>query len=126
MTRPALATTLLALAILALAALEVFYAVPAHAAGQGCVLASYYGTESGDRTADGSYFDGTQMIAASRTLPMGTRLRVWLRGRSVLVTVRDRGPAQWTGRSLDLSKEAARHLGMLKAGVACVTVEQLR
>ena len=47
------------------------------------------------------------LTAAHRTLPMGTRLRLTYAGRSVVVRINDRGPAVWTGRSLDVSRGAA-------------------
>jgi rare lipoprotein A len=63
----------------------------------------------------------TRLTAAHRTLPLGTRLRVMNleTGRVVLVRVNDRGP-YIDGRVLDLSREAARALGMLERGVAPV------
>jgi rare lipoprotein A len=88
-------------------------------------IASYYGTESGSRTATGHFFDGTQMIVASRDLPFGTKLRLSLNGNSAVATVDDRGPAAWTGRSLDVSRAVAVKLGMLRAGVARLCVERL-
>jgi len=42
--------------------------------------------------------------------------------RSVVVRVNDRGPARWTGRSLDVSRGAAARLGLIGAGVASVRV----
>ncbi len=63
------------------------------------------------------------LTAAHRTLPFGTLLRVTNRanGRSVVVRIADRGPEAWTGRVLDLSRSAARVLGMERAGVVPVT-----
>lgn len=87
--------------------------------------ASYYGAESGRHTASGERFNPAGLTAAHRTLPFGTRLRVCYRG-CVVVRVTDRGPAKWTGRSLDLSKGAARAIGMLRVGVATVEVERVR
>jgi len=55
-------------------------------------MASYYGNESGSRTASGQRFNQHAMTAAHRTLPFGTRLKVTHGGRSVTVTVNDRGP----------------------------------
>ena len=83
--------------------------------------ASFYGAESGRRCADGSAFRPLGLTAAHRSLPFGTRLRVTLAGRSVVVTVTDRGPAAFTGRVLDLSRGAARRLGFERAGTALVT-----
>jgi hypothetical protein len=89
------------------------------------MIASYYGAESGHRTASGERFRPEGLTAAHRTLPFGTRLRVCYRGACVVVRVTDRGPAKWTHRSLDLSKGAAQAIGMLRVGVARVTVEKL-
>lgn len=97
---------------------------PSIAAGRCETVASYYGPESGSRTANGERFTGQDMTAAHRTLPFGTRLRVTYRGKTVTVRVNDRGPFV-KGRSLDLSREAARRLGMIPAGVARVCVERL-
>ena len=88
------------------------------------VTASWYGQESGNRTANGERFTGKDMTAAHRTLPFGTKLRVTYRGKSVVVRINDRGP-YIRGRSLDLSRAAAAKLGMLKAGVAKVCFDRL-
>lgn len=87
--------------------------------------ASYYGSESGHRTASGERFNPNGLTAAHRTLPFGTRLKVCYR-RCVVVRITDRGPARWTGRSLDLSKGAARAVGMIGVGVARVSIEVVR
>lgn len=67
--------------------------------------ASFYGTESGRKTASGQRFDPNGMTAAHRSLPFGTRLRVCRTG-CVSVRVTDRGPFV-RGRQLDLSEGAA-------------------
>lgn len=87
------------------------------------MLASYYGSESGNRTANGERFNPHGLTAAHRTLPFGTRLRVCYSG-CVVVRINDRGPFV-RGRSLDLSKGAARAIGMLGVGVARVSVERV-
>ncbi len=84
--------------------------------------ASYYGNESGSRTASGQRFNQEAMTAAHRTLPFGTRLKVTHGGRSVVVTVNDRGPFI-KGRVLDLSKGAARAVGLTGRGVGHVVAE---
>lgn len=84
--------------------------------------ASYYGSESGKRTASGARFNPMGMTAAHRTLPFGTKLKVTHAGRSVLVTVNDRGPFI-RGRVLDLSKGAAQAIGMTGRGVGHVVAE---
>ena len=84
--------------------------------------ASYYGNESGSRTASGQRFNQSAMTAAHRSLPFGTKLRVTHRGQSVVVTINDRGPFI-KGRVLDLSTGAARAIGLTGAGVGHVTAE---
>jgi rare lipoprotein A len=84
--------------------------------------ASFYGNESGSRTASGQRFNQNAMTAAHRSLPFGTKLRVTHRGQSVVVTVNDRGPFI-RGRVLDLSKGAARAIGLTGAGVGHITAE---
>lgn len=88
------------------------------------VVASHYGKESGSRTSSGSFFDGSQMVAAHRTLPFGTKIRVTYRGQSVNLTVKDRGPFI-RGRDLDISTAAAIRIGLDKPGVATVCMEKL-
>lgn len=98
-------------------------AEPGQPAGSG--EASYYGDElRGRPTASGESFDPEGLTAAHRTLPLGTRLRVTnvRNGESVVVRVNDRGP--YSGdRVLDVSKRAARALGMLGSGTAPVRLE---
>jgi len=84
--------------------------------------ASFYGNESGSRTASGQRFNQNAMTAAHKTLPFGTKLRVTHRGQSVVVTINDRGPFI-KGRVLDLSTGAARAIGLSGAGVGHVTAE---
>ena len=83
-------------------------------------VASFYGNESGSQTASGQRFNENAMTCAHRSLPFGTKLRVSHGGRSVVVTVNDRGPFV-RGRVLDLSTGAARVLGI--DGVGQVTAE---
>jgi len=89
-------------------------------------MASYYGTESGSQTASGAHFNPGAMTAAHRTLPFGTKVLVTNKanGRSVVVTINDRGPFVG-GRVIDLSTGAAGAIGMLGAGVAPVSLEVL-
>ena len=88
------------------------------------MVASFYGRESGPKTASGARFDPNGMTAAHRTLPFGTKLRVCYAG-CVVVVVNDRGPAAWTGRNLDLSEGAALAIGLKARGVGPVSVERL-
>ena len=85
-------------------------------------LASYYGNESGSKTASGQRFNQQAMTAAHRSLPFGTRLRVTHGSRSVVVTINDRGPFI-RGRVLDLSKGAAHAIGLTGRGVGRVVAE---
>ena len=85
-------------------------------------MASYYGNESGSKTASGQRFNQNAMTCAHRSLPFGTKLRVTHGGNSVVVTVNDRGPFV-RGRVLDLSTAAARAVGLTGAGVGRVTAE---
>ena len=85
-------------------------------------MASFYGNESGSRTASGQRMNASAMTAAHRTLPFGTKLRVTHGDRSVVVTVNDRGPFI-RGRVLDLSTGAARVIGLTGAGVGRVVAE---
>jgi len=85
-------------------------------------MASFYGNESGRQTASGQRFNQEAMTAAHRSLPFGTKLRVTHGGRSVVVTINDRGPFV-RGRVLDLSTGAARAIGLTGAGVGQVVAE---
>ena len=75
-------------------------------------VASVYSTESGGRTASGGNLNPQAFTAAHRTLPFGTKVRVTntSNGRSVVVTVNDRGPFV-RGRVIDVTPAAARVLG---------------
>ena len=80
-------------------------------------LASWYGPGFEESlTASGEVFDPYGYTAAHKTLPMGTQLSVSYAGRTVQVTVNDRGPYSG-GRDLDLSQGAAEYLGLTSAGV---------
>jgi peptidoglycan lytic transglycosylase len=98
----------------------------AYSGGSYSGMASYYGSESGSRTASGARFVPSAMTAAHRTLPFGTKVRVTNRrnGRSVIVTINDRGPFI-RGRVIDLSSGAAGVIGMRSSGVAPVSLEVL-
>jgi rare lipoprotein A len=87
-------------------------------------MASFYGNESGSKTASGQRFNQNAMTAAHRSLPFGTKLRVTHGDRSVVVTINDRGPFI-RGRVLDLSTGAARAVGLTSAGVGRVTAQVL-
>lgn len=69
---------------------------------------------------------GAGLTAAHKTLPFGTRVRVTnlKTGRSVVVTINDRGPFN-RGRVIDLCTGAARALGMIDQGIARVRADVL-
>lgn len=85
-------------------------------------IASFYGNESGNKTASGQPFNQEAMTAAHRTLPFGTKVKVTHGDRSVVVTINDRGPFI-KGRVLDLSTGAARVIGLTGRGVGQVVAE---
>jgi rare lipoprotein A len=89
-------------------------------------MASWYGHESGNRTASGDRFNPEGLSAAHKTLPLDTRVRVTnlANGRSAVVVVNDRGPFV-PGRIIDLSHGAARRLSMERKGSSRVLVEAL-
>ncbi len=110
-------------AILIVGMAFLFGSPPVHACEH--MRASWYGPGfQGRPTASAERFNMNAHTAAHRTLPFGTKLRVTYRGKSVVVRVNDRGP-YIRGRSLDLSKSAARKIGLIPAGVARVCVERL-
>jgi len=87
--------------------------------------ASWYGPGfHGKVTASGETFDDAALTAAHKSLPLGSKARVTnvINGNFVEVKINDRGP--WTqGRIIDLSRAAARALGILEKGIAIVRVE---
>lgn len=84
-------------------------------------IASYYWQPQ--RVASGGWFNPNAMTAAHKTLPFGTKVRVTNKnnGRSVVVTINDRGP-YIAGRIIDLSSAAAGVVGMKGSGIAPVSV----
>lgn len=97
---------------------------PAHARA-GDMLASWYGFESGTRTANGERFNPHAMTCAYWGVPFNTMLRVTYQGRAMVCRVNDRGPAKWTRRGIDLSLGVAKAIGIYSRGVGRVTVERL-
>jgi rare lipoprotein A len=104
---------------------------PAHGKGAPAVigsteegLASYYADSlAGNATASGEPYDPRALTAAHRTLPLGTFVEVTREdGRRVVVRINDRGPFGHKKRILDLSRRAAEELGIVRAGVARVTL----
>ncbi|WBO24197.1 septal ring lytic transglycosylase RlpA family protein [Sphingomonas abietis] len=89
--------------------------------------ASWYGTaEQGHHTASGEIFYRQRPSAANKTLPLPSYVEVTRldTGQRILVRVNDRGPFA-RDRILDLSQEAAKELGMDRAGRAMVRVRRV-
>ena len=90
-------------------------------------LASWYGAKfHGKLTASGEVFNQDKFTAAHPTLPWGSRVKVTNldNGKSVDVRINDRGPFG-KGRIIDVSRAAARTLGMVGRGITTVRVEWL-
>lgn len=88
-------------------------------------FASWYGHESGDRTANGERFRPDWLTAAHTTLPLPSYVEVTAldTGRTILVRINDRGPfVQGRSRVIDLSRGAAEQLGMRSQGHVPVRV----
>lgn len=100
------------------------YSKSASVSGSYSGQASYYWQPQ--RVASGGWFNPNALTAAHKTLPFGTKVRVTNRnnGRSVVVTINDRGPYV-RGRIIDLSKAAAHRINMQGSGVVPVTVAVL-
>lgn len=111
---------LLAAGALSVCALVLLGMAPASASETG--KASWY--KSGFKTANGEYFKPNGLTAAHRTLPFGTRVRVknLRNGKSVVVRINDRGPFH-KSRIIDVSKGAARKIGLIRAGVTKVSIK---
>lgn len=87
--------------------------------------ASWYGPGfHGKKTASGEIYDQTKFTAAHKTLPLGSKARVTNmdNGSTVEVEINDRGPFV-EDRIIDLSRAAARALGLVESGTAPVRVE---
>lgn len=99
-----------------------------HAKGHSVGIASWYGQQhQGLKMANGKRFDRRKMTAASWYVPLGTVLKVvnLENGRSVTVTVTDRGPNFRLNRLIDLSEAAARQLGYIEKGLTPVFVSPI-
>ena len=93
----------------------------------GSGIASYYGKRfHGQQTANGETFDMNALTAAHRSLPFGSLVRVTnpRNGRSVVVRINDRGPFI-DGRVIDISRAAAKEIGLIRRGHAEVELELL-
>jgi peptidoglycan lytic transglycosylase len=91
-------------------------------------IASWYGAQhQGRKMANGKRFDRRKLTAASWYLPMGTTIRVvnLENGKSVTVTITDRGPNFRLHRLIDLSEAAAMQLGYIQKGITPVYVSPI-
>jgi rare lipoprotein A len=86
--------------------------------------ASWYGSESGNKTANGEHFRPDWVTAAHTTLPLPTYVEVTSlqTGRRIIVRINDRGPFIKGPRIIDLSRGAAVELGVKAIGNAAVRV----
>lgn len=86
--------------------------------------ASWYGSESGNRTANGERFRAKWVTGAHVSLPLPSYVEVTAleSGRTILVRINDRGPFAGRGRVIDLSRGAAEQLGIRAQGHAAVRV----
>ena len=87
--------------------------------------ASYYANKfNGRKTASGVTFRNSKKIAAHKTLPFGTKVKVTnlSTGKSTKVVIQDRGP-HVAGRIIDLSKKSAKKIGLIEQGVGNVKIE---
>ena len=96
----------------------------AAAAEETGLVAVYSDRLNHHKTASGKMYDRSELTAAHRTLPFGTRVKVTntRNGKSVVLTITDRGPRE-AGRILDISPAAAHELGMLGPGLGQVRLE---
>lgn len=105
---------------------SILFAAPASA---NKMVASWYDCATpgqcskSKRTASGQMFNPNSFTAAHKSYKFGTKLRVTHKGKSVIVTVNDRGPFV-KGRHIDLSRAAARKIGC--HGVCIVTVQVIK
>ena len=87
--------------------------------------ASYYADSlNGKQTASGDFYDMNSLTAAHRSLPFGTKVKVTYleTGRSVEVSVNDRGP-YIEGRIISISGAAAKEIGLTAAGLGKISME---
>ncbi len=118
--------TLYLISVVALLGLVLLYQVagPYYEVG----IASWYGPGfDGNYTANGEVYDMNGISAAHKTLPFGTIVRVveFSTGKSIVVRINDRGPFI-EGRIIDLSKGAARKLGIIDKGITKVGLRIIR
>jgi rare lipoprotein A len=118
---------LLIVAVLSAASALAQTPAPANAKASTGMCSYYAKMHDGHITAGGEKFDSNALTAAHRKLPMGTKLKITnlSNGKSVVVTVNDRGPFV-KGRSLSVTRRAAQELDFVKQGVTKVSIEQVQ
>nr|WP_298250686.1 septal ring lytic transglycosylase RlpA family protein [uncultured Halomonas sp.] len=125
-TRSRLLLTCCLAGLLTLGTAASVHAHDASAETQRGYASFYHDKFQGRTTASGVPFDQNQLTAAHRRLPFGTQVVVQRpdTGQEVTVVINDRGPFI-KGRIIDLSKRAARRLGLIDIGVAPVVITQI-
>lgn len=91
-------------------------------------MVSWYSDKfHGKKTSSGDLYSKTELTAAHRTLPFGTKVKVTntKNGKSVIVKINDRGPHS-KSRVLDLSKSAFNEIGSINSGVLDVEMEVIK
>jgi rare lipoprotein A len=92
---------------------------------RGCASGSMNATQysTGTGTASGQAFRPDGLTAAHKKLPFGTRVKLTNphTGASTVVTINDRGPFT-RGRDIDLSRGAARAIGLTSIGTVCAEI----
>jgi rare lipoprotein A len=128
--RDAMAVALVSLSLAAACATSHYKFPPAVAPRPGSVetgVASWYGPGyNGKKTSSGERFDQDDLTAAHPSWVFGTRVKVTLlsTGKSVVVRINDRFPAH-KGRAIDLSRGAAKQIGLIGPGTGKVRLEVL-
>lgn len=87
-------------------------------------MASFYSESyNGKKTANGEIFHSSELTAAHKKLPFGTKVKVTnlSNGKTVKVRINDRGPFV-AGRIIDLTRKAAKKIDMINAGVVNVKI----
>src|SRR5450759_3640554 len=114
---------LILIAVAAMASAASPASLPKTAVSQSTGTASFYSSRYDGRiTASGQRFSSKALTAASRDLPLGSRLKLTnlANHRSVVVRVNDRGPFVQS-RAISVTRRAAQKLGFVKAGTAQVS-----
>ena len=113
--------------LLAAVAIELLTGIAQPALSEEHAVASYYDPKfARTPTASGEPYLPSELTAAHKELPLGTRVKVTNpeTGREVTVRINDRGPHR-ADRDLDLSQRAAEEIGITARGVATVRVEEI-